>query len=125
MPIARDIKDEVYALRIRNSWIDFILEPILRNLSLYSLHVQEKAAAEIAAASGESKPALGAPGSHAVRTADWAPFAVRNPIGLLGFGFRLALGRGLNRRRFDLCLSLHVLIRNRNRFRLFFRNRWL
>src|SRR5208337_5249379 len=59
MSVARDIERQINPLRLHDPWIDFILQPVLGDFPLHGLHVPGEPAAEIAAASGKSKSALG------------------------------------------------------------------
>ena len=97
MPVARDIERDVHPLRRRDSRIDFVLQPVLRNLLLDHMHVPRVLCAKIPAAPGDSKSALGSAGAEGtVRTADRAAFSKRNLIILfLGRSLRLLFGRRL------------------------------
>src|ERR1700719_4934919 len=98
MPIARNIKRQINALCVRNSGIDFILQPILGDLSLHALDVPRKPAAEIAAASRKSEATLGAARSHAVGAGNRAALTIENLVGDRRLELGLALGIRLHRR---------------------------
>src|SRR5713101_1476524 len=111
--VACNVEGQIDPIRRRDPRIDFILQPVLRDLLLYHLHVPGKAVAEIAASTGESKSPLGSASSeHAVRPADWASFAIRDLVRFLGLWLSFAFCRAGDRLGFDLC----ILIRDRDRF---------
>src|SRR5208282_6511795 len=116
MSIVRNIKRQINPTRLPYARVDFILQPVFGDLSLHGLNVPGKLAAEIAAASGEAKAALGAARGHGVRAADRTTFAIRNLIRLSGFWLLLALRCAFDGGGFHF--SLRVLVGNRNCFRL-------
>src|ERR1700687_469560 len=63
-------KSYINPFRLREPRVDFVLQPVFGDLSLHGLDVPRIPAAEIATASGKSKPALGAARDHAVGPAD-------------------------------------------------------
>src|SRR5690348_3807725 len=97
MPVARDIKRDVNPLCISDSGIDFVLQPVFRNLLLDHAHVPRILRAKISAASCDSESTFCAGSAkRAVRSADRAAFSKRHLIALgLGFGRRTLLRDGL------------------------------
>src|SRR5208283_5737311 len=91
--VARNVKGDVYPLRRSDPRVDFVLEPVLRNLLLNHAHVPRILDAEIAARSRDAKAALGAGRAESsIRTADRPALAKGNLIRLLfRRGLRLLL----------------------------------
>src|SRR5260370_9394242 len=96
MSIARDIEGDVNPLSAGDPGIDLVLQPVLGYFSLNDLDIVGILCAEITAAAGDAKPALGAAGGEAaVTAADRPAFAESDLIGfLLWHGFWLCLGSG-------------------------------
>src|SRR5260370_540724 len=79
--IGRDIESHGHRVRLRDTRVDFVFQPVLRHLALHILDIPGVTAAEIAAASAESESTLGSAGAeHAVGTADRAALTIRNLI---------------------------------------------
>ena len=93
MPVASDIEGDVNPVGAGDSRIDFVLEPVLRNYALHTLHVPGEPAAEISAASGETEAALRAGRvERSIGTADRATFAKCDLVSLwLGLRLRRRL----------------------------------
>ena len=66
---ARDLKVDVNPARRVDIGIDFVLQPVLRNLAPHRVDIPAEAAAEISRASGETQAALGAARGETNRTA--------------------------------------------------------
>src|SRR5271155_5745490 len=49
MAVARDIERQINPLRLRDPWVDFILQPVLRDLALHGLNIPPKLGAKITA----------------------------------------------------------------------------
>src|SRR5690348_3073911 len=97
MPVAGYVKRDVNPLGISDPGIDFVLQPIYRNLLLNHPHVPRVFRPKISAASRNSEPALRAGcAERAVRAAHRAAFTKRYLITLgLGFCRRTLLRDGL------------------------------
>src|SRR5262252_1984084 len=83
--VAADIKSHIRAIRRRNAWVHFVLQPVFGNLLLDHFDVPGIAAAKVAAASGETKSALRPTGAeHAVGPTYRTSFTIGNLVRFLG-----------------------------------------
>src|SRR5205807_9837528 len=84
MPILHDVEGDVNTLRRRNARVDFVLQPVLGNFPLHTLHVPGEAHAKIAAAAGKTESTFRAARAEiAIRPTDRAAFSEGNLVGLL------------------------------------------
>src|SRR5579859_5336578 len=118
MAVAGYVKCDVNPLCIRDSGIDLVREPVLRDLLLNHAHIPRIFRAEISAAPCDSKSALRAGcAKRPVRAADRTALPERHLVAFgLGFGWRALLSDGL---LLFLRLDLGVLALNLDRIRRF------
>src|SRR5205807_6326430 len=112
-------------LRRRNARVDFVLQPVLGNFPLHTLHVPGEAHAKIAAAAGKTESTFRAARAEiAIRPTDRAAFSEGNLVGLLlrfGLWLFFGYGRGLLRLDFGIlplnldCIGLNLRFRLRLR----------
>src|SRR5689334_18495489 len=108
----RNVEGDVHTARGVHARINFVLQPVVGNLSPYRVHIPPEAAAEIARATGKTQaaPRVGS-GEGTVRPAYRSSLSEGNLVVLF---LRNFFRRRLLLRRFLLPFLLGFALRNRN-----------